>query len=288
MPAVVMKRALILFVLLLAATGVIAGPATAAGAAPAATERLPALDHEILVRLNEARTARGLRPLVLSDDLQDAAVAHSRAMLEGGFFAHESKDGSSFVARVKRHYRAAGYTGWSAGENLLYNTEAVDATTAIEAWLSSPAHRENMLTPEWREVGIGSVHAASAGGTFGGEPTWVITIDFGTRTGSSGTIKPASLHVTTKPKPRKDASPPSAKPFASKPGPKPQPVRPAAHPKPVKQKIDRMLPVPAHADASDDEAVPPAGDDTLDSVSPDQPEDEGELDEDDDSSPLEP
>ena len=286
MPTLEMKRALILFVLLLAATGVIAGPAAASGSAPAATERLQALDHEILVRLNEARVAHGLRPLVLSDDLQDAAVSHSRAMLEGGFFAHESKDGSSFVARLKRHYRAAGYNAWSAGENLLYNTDAVDAATAIEAWLASPAHRENMLTAEWREVGIGSVHAASAGGTFGGEPTWVITVDFGTRTGGTGNTKPASQPATVRSKPRKEA-PPSANPSASKTRSR-SGVKPPAPPKPVRQRIVRVLPLPAHSDLSDaseadDESIPPAGDATVDPVSPGRHGGDGE----DDSSPLE-
>jgi uncharacterized protein YkwD len=287
MPALVKQRASILFVLLLAVTGAIAGPAAGGGGAPAATERLQALDHEILVRLNETRTAHGLRPLVLSGDLQGAAVTHSRAMLEGGFFAHESKDGSSFVARVKRHYSASGSTAWSAGENLLYSTDAVDAAAAIEAWLASPAHRKNMLTPEWREVGIGSVHAASAGGTFGGEPTWVITMDFGTRTGSIGNIKPASPQATTKSKPRPRSKPKSAK--------------LAAFQKPARrQKIERVLPAPTHSEAAADEAVPSAGDDTLDSIPPDQPGDDGEqnengdadesgdVDEDDDSSPLAP
>ena len=49
--------------------------------------------------------------------------------------------------------------------------------------MASPAHRENMLTPEWREVGIGSLRARSAGGIFAGEATWVITMDFGARSG---------------------------------------------------------------------------------------------------------
>ena len=295
MPSLVKKRALILCVLLLAATGVIAGPAGAGGTAPASTERLRALDREILVRLNETRAGHGLRPLVLSGGLQDAAVSHSRAMLEGGFFAHESKDGSSFVARVKRHYRASGYTSWSAGENLLYSTTAVDAAAAIEAWLGSPAHRENMLTPQWREVGIGSVHAASAGGAFGGESTWVITMDFGIRTGSPRAVKPVSLLAITKSRPGQDALP-SARPSASKPRPKskPKPARLAAHQKPVRQRIDRVLPVPAHSEAADDEAVPSGDDDTLDPMPPDQPGDDGEqngsgnVDEDDDSSPLAP
>ena len=189
MPAAEMKRATVLFALLLAATGLIASSASASHAAPAATERLQALDHELLIRLNATRTAHGLRPLALSDDLQSAAVAHSRSMLEDGFFAHDSKDGSPFVTRVRGFYHSVGYNAWSVGENLLYNTAEMDASTAIEAWLESPAHRENMLAPEWREVGIGSLHASAAGGTFSGEPTWVITMDFGARSGGKS-VKP--------------------------------------------------------------------------------------------------
>ena len=190
MPAAEMKLATVLFALLIGVTGLIAGPASAAGAAPSATERLQALDHDILVRLNAARTAHGLRPLVLSSDLQRAAVAHSRSMLEAGFFAHDSRDGSPFVARVGSFYRSAGYHTWSVGENILYNTAEIDASTAMEAWLESPAHRENMLAPAWREVGIGSLHASAAGGAFSGEPTWVITMDFGTRSAGKS-VKPA-------------------------------------------------------------------------------------------------
>lgn len=206
MPALVLKRLLTLFSLALVITGVVAGPATAADAAPAATERLQALDRELLVQLNATRVARGLRPLVLSTQLRDAAVAHSRSMLEGGFFTHESRDGSPFVARVKRYYRTSGYASWSAGENLLYNSSRIDAAQAIEAWLDSPAHRVNMLAPEWREVGIGSLHAGSAGGTFGGQPTWVITMDFGARTGGVRTTAGAA-----KAKPKKAVTTTAAK-----------------------------------------------------------------------------
>jgi len=133
--------------------------------------------------LNETRAQHGLRALALSRALESAAVSHSRAMLQYGFFAHESSDGSQFAARLKRFYSPAGYTYWSAGENLLYDTGALDAGTAIQAWLASPEHRRNMLDPTWREVGIASVYAPSAGGTFGGQPTWVVTMDFGARIG---------------------------------------------------------------------------------------------------------
>jgi hypothetical protein len=113
-------------------------------------------------------------------------------MLAGGYFAHEAP-GSSFVSRLKRFYRPAGYRSWSAGENLLFNSAPITANDAIQAWLASPHHRENMLDPSWREVGIGSVHAASAGGDFGGEPAWVVTMDFGVREGGpSATTKRTS------------------------------------------------------------------------------------------------
>jgi uncharacterized protein YkwD len=103
-------------------------------------------------------------------------------------FQHDSPNGTPFVQRLKRFYSPAGYATWTAGENLLYSTADVDADTAIQAWLDSPPHRENMLSRVWREVGIGSIHASAAVGTFGGEPTWVITMDFGARIGKPKTV----------------------------------------------------------------------------------------------------
>jgi len=179
-----MKRSTVLVVLLLAVTGSIAGSTSAADAAPVTTARLQALNNDILIGLNATRSSHGLRPLVLSANLQRSAATHSRSMLDGGFFEHQSRDGSSFATRLKRFYRSAGYDTWSVGENLLYSTSEIDATSAIEAWLNSPAHRENMLNPTWREVGIGSLSASTAGGIFGGEATWLITVDFGTRSAS--------------------------------------------------------------------------------------------------------
>ena len=230
-----MIRILTFVALLLAVTGALAGSA-AAVAAPAATVRLQTLDDEILVRLNATRASRGLRPLVLSGQLRDAAVAHSRSMLEGGFFTHESRDGSPFAARVKRYYRSSGYSSWSAGENLLYNTARIDARTAIEAWLGSPPHRANLLAPGWREVGIGSLHARSAGGTFGGRPTWVVTMDFGTRAG----VRKTAAVEGARAKPRTATSGPAkARP--------PRPKAAAGPTRPSKRSVDRVLPQPARS-----------------------------------------
>ena len=185
MSLVAMKRAILMLGLLLALSGAIAGTAPASDATPATTQRLQGLDAQILARLNATRAAHGLRPLVVSAELENAAVAHSRDLIHSGVFQHDSPDGTSFARRLKHFYSPSGYSKWMAGENLLYKTAEVDADTAIQAWLHSPAHRANLLSPSWREVGIGSVHASTAGGTFGGSPTWVITMDFGARTGGT-------------------------------------------------------------------------------------------------------
>ena len=195
--------------LLLALSGAVGGTASAADATPASTERLQALDVQILARLNATRTAHGLRPLVVSGQLENAAVAHSRDLLQAGVFQHDSPDGTSFVQRLKHFYSPSGYSRWTAGENILYNTGDIEADTAIQAWLDSPPHRRNMLDPEWREVGIGSVHASTAGGTFGGGPAWVITMDFGARTGGAKTatkVVASPKNVTAK-KAKKPAKP---------------------------------------------------------------------------------
>ena len=191
-----MKRVIAMLGLMLALTGALAGTARAADATPASVERMQALDGAILTELNATRAAHGLRPLTVSPQLEEAAVAHSREMLDGGFFAHDSPGGASFVQRLKRFYTPSGYSSWSAGENLIYNSAAMDANEAIQVWLDSPPHRQNMLDPTWREVGIGSLHAASAGGAFGGDPTWVITMDFGTRSGGATAAKPAAVVKT--------------------------------------------------------------------------------------------
>lgn len=168
----------------LALVGVTALPAGASGAAQAssaAIERLQTLDQALLARTNQVRADNGLQPLVLSPALSRSAAFHSRSMLEGGFFAHESKDGTPFASRVKRFYSPAGYSLWSAGENLLYGSPTPEAAAAVDAWLNSPPHRRNMLDPDWREVGIASLHADSAGGFFAGGAATVVTMDFGVR-----------------------------------------------------------------------------------------------------------
>jgi uncharacterized protein YkwD len=172
---VTVRRGLVLLALL----AIVVAPAALAAGAASDAASIDALDAGVLTRLNEIRTAHGLAPLRPNAALANAALAHSAEMVADGYFAHDSPDGSPFWKRLARYTHGGG--GWSAGENLLWSSPGLDAARALQLWMASPEHRENILRPGWREIGIGAVHAASAGGVYGGVPVTVITTDFGAR-----------------------------------------------------------------------------------------------------------
>ena len=98
-----------------------------------------------------------------------------------GFFAHESRNGTSFAQRIKRFYVPQSRT-WSVGENLaMFAGSPPTASAIVEAWMASPGHRANLLRSLFHEAGLAIVFDPAAGGVFGGEATWVVTLDLGSR-----------------------------------------------------------------------------------------------------------
>jgi uncharacterized protein YkwD len=156
-------------------------PAGLARRGTAGETTIQSLDSSVLVQINAIRVAHGLVPLRLNGSLTAAAAGHSTQMIDEGYFAHESFDGSPFWKRLSAYWDVAAQGYWSVGENLLWSSPDVGATKAIQLWMASPEHRRNILEPKWREIGIAAVHASTAGGTYGGQPVTVITTDFGFR-----------------------------------------------------------------------------------------------------------
>jgi uncharacterized protein YkwD len=138
------------------------------------------LDAAILARMNAARAAYGLGPLRRNAELAVAARHHSLEMARGGYFAHASPDGGSFAGRVREWYRVVGRR-WAVGENLLWSTPSIGGLKAVNLWLASPGHRENVLGRSWKDVGCAAVHVADAPGVYGYQPVTVVTCDFGRR-----------------------------------------------------------------------------------------------------------
>jgi uncharacterized protein YkwD len=120
-------------------------------------------------------------PLRESAALDRSARQHSDEMGRLGYFGHASADGTVFWKRIRRYYRANGYSYWSVGENLLWSSPSVTAGHALKLWIGSPEHLRNLLTPQWRQIGVSAVHVVGAPGVYNGLPVTIITTDFGVR-----------------------------------------------------------------------------------------------------------
>ena len=140
---------------------------------PIVPARADGLEDRVLELANHERASRGLAPLVLSPELQGAARGFAGAMAHGGFFDHNAPDGSTPVSRIE----AAGYTGWTfMAENIAAGQPSPEAV--MSSWMNSEHHRENLLDPRAKEIGIGHVYAAAT--QYG--QYWVQ--DFGARPGA--------------------------------------------------------------------------------------------------------
>ncbi len=102
---------------------------------------------------NEQRITQGLPPVIWDDDVARLARLHSENMANYNFFSHAGKDGSLVSDRAD----FMGIRKWQAiGENIAYNQGFADPVEfAVERWMQSPKHRENLLNGRWKESGIG-------------------------------------------------------------------------------------------------------------------------------------
>lgn len=177
-----------LVVLAVASTAVLVSSPVATPSAPTKLERRAPLEAAVVREMNRVRAARGLGQLRAVPSLRSAARSHSQAMLQHGFFSHDSADGTAFSERIRRYYSNSGYARWSVGEALMASHgRFVDAEAVVTAWLESPPHRAIVLAPTWRDAGIGVLYAPSAPAAFGGAEAIVVTADFGLREGRAGT-----------------------------------------------------------------------------------------------------
>jgi len=162
----------------LAATALLADSALATSRSE---KNLPTLNHQVLAAVNRFRVAHGLVALRASAGLDRSARQHSLEMGRLGYFAHSSADGTSFWQRIQHYYPANGASYWSVGENLVWRSPSMSARQAMNLWISSPPHLKNLLTPQWRQIGVSGVRVVHAPGVFGGSTAIIITTDFGVR-----------------------------------------------------------------------------------------------------------
>jgi hypothetical protein len=122
-------------------------------------------------RHNEIRLENGLQPLAINSLLISSAKAKADAMMATNCWSHYCPDGKS----PWEFFDSAGYIYSYAGENLAEgfdNNEAV-----VDAWMNSPTHRDNILNPQFNEIGI----AFAYGNYQGISNNTIIVVHFGSR-----------------------------------------------------------------------------------------------------------
>ncbi len=101
--------------------------------------------ERVIELVNQERAKVHVPPLRMSEDLQIAA--NQRAMELETSFSHTRPDGSSCFTVLKN-------TGRTCGENIACGQ--TDADMVVDSWMrSKEGHRENILDPKFREIGIG-------------------------------------------------------------------------------------------------------------------------------------
>lgn len=145
---------------------------------------------EVISLTNQQRAANGLSPLTENKTLDSAALAKGNDMLAKGYWAHFAPDGTSPWS----FFTGFGYKYQYAGENLA--RDFTNAGSAVTAWMNSPSHKENILNPHYKEVGIGVVQ-----GSLGGSDTTIIVQFFGAPLGGVPSIPVAKAEDLSIPVP---------------------------------------------------------------------------------------
>lgn len=116
------------------------------------------LEKQAFQLINEKRRALQLAPLAWSEDVAKIARAHSQNMAQYKFFSHTGIDGTMVDDRADQN----GLSRWRAiGENIAYNRGYENPIEfAVERWLLSPKHKQNMFDARWKESAVGIAVAA--------------------------------------------------------------------------------------------------------------------------------
>lgn len=126
---------------------------------------------------NASRAKAGLTALTTNSQLESAARAKADDMFKNQYFAHNSPQGKTpwnFISD-------AGYSYVYAGENLAIGYG--DSAELHNAWMNSPTHRENIMNPNYREIGLASVD-----GVYEGANTTIVVQEFGSNTTQSPVV----------------------------------------------------------------------------------------------------
>ena len=102
--------------------------------------------NQILTLVNEERQRRGLVPLAMDRNLQDAAMVRAREI--NVYHSHTRPDGTHFSTAMPVQFRPF------SGENIAWS-QGLSPQRVFDLWMNSPTHRDNILNPNFRSIGVG-------------------------------------------------------------------------------------------------------------------------------------
>lgn len=111
---------------------------------------LQAYETEVIRLTNAERTKRGLTALGTNWQLSRVARYKSQDMINKNYFSHTSPTyGSPFTMMQSFGLRFS-----AAGENIAYGQRTPQEV--VTAWMNSPGHRANILSPAYTQIGVGA------------------------------------------------------------------------------------------------------------------------------------
>lgn len=109
----------------------------------------PLSNEEIIKFTNYYRKENQQGELKINEKLMRAAEAKLEEMFEKQYFAHISPEGKGAGDILKD----IDYKYLIVGENLAMGYFK-DSKELVDGWMESPGHRENILNPKFREIGV--------------------------------------------------------------------------------------------------------------------------------------
>ena len=107
-------------------------------------------EQQMLDLINSERAKKGVKPLIADSRLVKAARLKSQDMIDNDYFAHESAKYGAPSELVT----AQGVSYHYVGENLAVSGTVQQAHRGL---MGSPGHRQNILNPQFRLIGIGII-----------------------------------------------------------------------------------------------------------------------------------
>ncbi len=158
--------------------------------AEAQGQTLNSFEQQVFDLVNQQRAANGLAALQIDWRLVQSARNHNAAMIQSGQFAHQVTGELPLCASGSGNdrYDAVGYPWVACGENIAAGQSTPQQV--MNDWMNSSGHKANILSPNYRDFGIGFTQ----GGSYG----YYWTQDFGTASGSPPPPPPAATATPTR------------------------------------------------------------------------------------------